>query len=56
MASTDDTGNASSGGSWKMEPDGLDIDKLYLDPKAKAKYRQTAWPDDMTQLSPFDDD
>lgn len=39
MASTDDTGNASSGGNWKMETDGVRVNTLYLDPKQSAKYR-----------------
>ena len=57
MASTDQTGNASSGGNWKMETDGsFDIDKLYLDPKEKAKYRQTMYRDDGMQMSPSDGD
>jgi hypothetical protein len=41
MASTDATGNATSGGDWKLETDNFDFSAAYCDVKKLERYRQT---------------
>jgi hypothetical protein len=44
MASSDDTGNAESGGDWKMETDDFTFSTVYCDFVKLAKYKETMGP------------